>query len=176
MVAAILDGGQDEPALQIPPHIDSWLGRKEWTAEQASWLAVNVDPHWKLRPGIGSRGNRLHDLGMVMTEALRGHVGERGKPADFINAMRKLSIDPPWMTHPASAEQLLDKPMREIERRTLLVVIEALARHAKIDTGRHEAAGAIIERLTDEIGAHVDSGTIARHLKKIPDALEARTK
>ncbi|EXJ14860.1 hypothetical protein D779_2066 [Imhoffiella purpurea] len=66
--------------------------------------------------------------------------------------------------------------MREIERRTLLVVIEALARHAKIDTGRHEAAGAIIERLTDEIGAHVDSGTIARHLKKIPDALEARTK
>ncbi|EGV28073.1 hypothetical protein ThidrDRAFT_4105 [Thiorhodococcus drewsii AZ1] len=70
----------------------------------------------------------------------------------------------------------LDKPLREIERRTLLTIIEALAQHAKIDTTHHEAAGTTIAKLTDEIGAHVDSGTIARHLKKIPDAIEARTK
>ncbi|WP_373508281.1 hypothetical protein [Thiocapsa sp.] len=70
----------------------------------------------------------------------------------------------------------IDKPLGEVERRTLLTIIAALAQHAKIETARHEAAGVIIARLTDAIGAHVDAGTIARHLKKIPDAIEARAK
>lgn len=70
----------------------------------------------------------------------------------------------------------LDKPLRDVERRTLLTIIAALAQDAKIDITHYEAAGAVIEKLTDEIGAHVDAGTIARHLKKIPDALEARAK
>jgi hypothetical protein len=70
----------------------------------------------------------------------------------------------------------MDKPLREVERRTLLTIIAALARHARIDTDHPEAAGVAIAKMTDEIGAPVDSNTIARHLRKIPDAVEIRTK
>lgn len=61
------------------------------------------------------------------------------------------------------------------ERNTLLIVIAALCEYSAID---HQGRGAAtqISRLTDDIGAHVDDGTVRKWLKLIPDALEARQK
>ena len=72
----------------------------------------------------------------------------------------------------------MEKPLGTIERRTLLTIIAALAKEAKIDItppGRGKAAG-FIEGLTDGLGAHASKRAIEEHLKKIPDALESRTK
>ncbi|AFL74308.1 hypothetical protein [Thiocystis violascens] len=76
----------------------------------------------------------------------------------------------------APAPDAIDRPLRNIERQTLLIIIAALASEAKIDITRHEAAGSVIEKLTDELGSHLDAGTIARHLKRCPEAINDRKK
>lgn len=69
---------------------------------------------------------------------------------------------------------IIEKPLHTTERKTLLIIIEALSRHANIDTSHHESAGVTIQSLTDDISCHVAAGTIARHLKLIPDAIKDR--
>lgn len=71
----------------------------------------------------------------------------------------------------ASGEQLATN-----ERNTLLVIIAALCLEARIDyTKPAKAAGAILHT-ADGMGVKIGETTIERHLKKIPDALEARMK
>jgi len=69
-----------------------------------------------------------------------------------------------------------EKPLGTIERKTLLTIIAAIAKPAKINIEAPGKAAVYIEGLTDELGAHVAKRTIEEHLKKIPDALETRMK
>lgn len=61
------------------------------------------------------------------------------------------------------------------ERTSLLLIIDALCNHAKID---HQATGAAkkIEGITEKNGVRVSDDVINNVLKKIPDALERRKK
>ena len=68
-----------------------------------------------------------------------------------------------------------EKPLGPTERNTLLTIIAALCKDDEIDYEARGAANHIVE-LTDDIGAHVDEGTVKRHIEKIPDALESRKK
>ena len=68
------------------------------------------------------------------------------------------------------------KPLSNRERDTLLTIIAALCKEAKIDISSPSKAGDFIASLTDSIGAHVAKRTIEEHLKKIPNALETRMK
>ena len=77
---------------------------------------------------------------------------------------------------PCDTMDPLDKPLRERERATLLTIIAALARAADIDISKASKAGAIIEAQIDQLGARVSGQTIEIHLKRIPDALERRSK
>ena len=73
-------------------------------------------------------------------------------------------------------DDAVDKPMTAKERTTLLIIIAALCEHFGI---KHQEKGAAsrIAAMTDEIGATVTNETILNTaLKKIPDALENRTK
>lgn len=72
-----------------------------------------------------------------------------------------------------------EKPLRTIERNTLLTIIAVLAKAAKVpldDYRKPGKAAGYIEGLTDEFGAHVSKRAIEDHLKKIPDALGTRMK
>ena len=69
-----------------------------------------------------------------------------------------------------------EKPFATTERNTLLTIIAALAKAAKISLNSPGKAALSIESLTDEIGAHVSKRAIEEHLKKIPNALESRMK
>jgi hypothetical protein len=69
-----------------------------------------------------------------------------------------------------------EKPMSTKERGTLLTIIAALAKEAKIDISKPSKAAGSIETLTDQLGAPVAKRTIEEHLKRIPDALERRAK
>lgn len=75
-----------------------------------------------------------------------------------------------------SAVQATDKPLSTIERNTLLTIIAALAKYAKIDVKECGKSAQYISGLTDELGANVSKRAIEEHLKKIPTALEVRMK
>lgn len=69
-----------------------------------------------------------------------------------------------------------DKLLGNKERETLLVIIAALAKEAKVDIGKISKAGELIANMTQIIGAPIGATTIETHLKKIPEALQSRTK
>jgi hypothetical protein len=65
--------------------------------------------------------------------------------------------------------------MGQRERTTLLAMIAALAKLAQIDVTKPSSAAVAIEAQTALVGARVAARTIEEHLKRIPDALEARS-
>jgi hypothetical protein len=67
-------------------------------------------------------------------------------------------------------------PLDPRERNTLLIIIAALAKEAKINIDSPGKAAMFIEGLTDSMGAHASKRAIADHLKTIPDALATRMK
>lgn len=60
------------------------------------------------------------------------------------------------------------------ERNTLLTIIAALCKEAKIDHTKPAKAARLIQGAAAEMGASVGESTIEGHLKKIPEALESR--
>ena len=69
-----------------------------------------------------------------------------------------------------------DSALKTRERDTLLTIIAALAKEAKINIEAFGKAALSIEDLTDRLGAHVSKRAIEEHLKKIPGAMETRMK
>jgi len=73
-------------------------------------------------------------------------------------------------------ESLQSKPLLNIERETLLIIIAALAKEAKVDIVKTSKAGDLIANMTQLIGAPIGATTIETHLKKINQALQKRAK
>ena len=69
-----------------------------------------------------------------------------------------------------------ERPLGTRERATLLTIIAALAEMVNIDLSKPTKAAEIIEDMTARKGARVAARTIEEHLKRIPDALERRSK
>ena len=72
--------------------------------------------------------------------------------------------------------ETINNPLGNKERETLLVIIAALAKEAGVDITKTSKAGEIIASMTQQLGASIGATTIETHLKKIPQALENRTK
>lgn len=68
------------------------------------------------------------------------------------------------------------KPLVNKERETLLVIIAALAKEAKINIDKTSKAGVLIANMTHLIGVPIGATTIETHLNKIKQALENRAK
>ena len=75
-----------------------------------------------------------------------------------------------------STDKKIDKPLSDKERETLLVIIAALAKEAKVDITKTSKAGELIASMTQQLGSSIGATTIETHLKKIPQALENRAK
>jgi hypothetical protein len=73
-----------------------------------------------------------------------------------------------------SVAQSDHKPVGRRERITLLVIIAALAKLAKIDITKPSSAAAAIARRSDLMGVPVAARTIENHLNRISEALEGR--
>jgi hypothetical protein len=69
----------------------------------------------------------------------------------------------------------IDRPLTTRPRRTLLTIIAALCKYEGLDTNGRGTAQRIKE-MTEDLGAPIDDGTIAKMLSEIPDALETRMK
>ncbi len=73
------------------------------------------------------------------------------------------------------SENADEKPLTSTERNSLLVMIAALCRRADLDITGPKTVGEIV-RLIDELGANLGDDTIRSTLRKIPDAIGARSK
>jgi hypothetical protein len=69
-----------------------------------------------------------------------------------------------------------ENPLTTRERNTLLTIIAVLSKEAKIDCNKSAKAAGLIRGLAYDMGISIGETTIEGHLKKIPDALEARMK
>jgi hypothetical protein len=65
-----------------------------------------------------------------------------------------------------------DRPVGRRERSTLLVIIAALAKLARIDVAKPSSAAVAIESETVLMGTRVAARTIEEHLRRVPEALE----
>jgi hypothetical protein len=107
------------------------------------------------------------------------HRTERG-----IESTSKPSRDNVFVLRTSSLQAFTDAIMRQgvdrtlgtSERNTLLTIIAALAKEAKINIEPPGKAAGFIEGLTNSMGAPVSKRAIEEHLKKIPNALETRMK
>jgi hypothetical protein len=72
-------------------------------------------------------------------------------------------------------EPAIERPLARRERSTLLVIIAALAKVARIDVSKASSAATSIESETALMGARVAARTIENHLKRIPEALENKS-
>jgi hypothetical protein len=69
-----------------------------------------------------------------------------------------------------------DRPLKERERTTLLTIIAALCKEAKIDYTKPAKAAGLIQGTAALMQVSIGETTIEGHLKKIPDALATRMK
>ena len=116
-----------------------------------------------------------------------GNHPDVNRPSYYIDWALSKELDIPWLKYaiekgfykpkePESLTQNNDKPLLPKERNTLLVIIAALAKEAKIDLSKPSKAGEAIAHLTELIGAPVDHSTIEQKIKQIYAALERRAK
>jgi len=94
-----------------------------------------------------------------------------GLPADAVIVVRTSALHD-LEARLSEPDRKAEKPLGKRERETLLVIIAALAKMAKIDVTRPSAAAAAIGSQTDLMGAGVSPRAIEDHLKRIPGALE----
>ena len=69
-----------------------------------------------------------------------------------------------------------EKPLGTTERNTLLTIIAALCKEAKLDHTRHAKTAGFIQSTAAKMGLSIGESTIESHLKKIPNALAGRMK
>lgn len=72
--------------------------------------------------------------------------------------------------------QVNDDSLKTRERNTLLIIIAALCKEAKIDYKKPAKAAGFIQSTAEKMGLSIGESTIEGHLKKIVDALESRMK
>ena len=79
-------------------------------------------------------------------------------------------------TKGAKLESIEHKPLTTRERDTLLTIIAALCKEAKLDYTKHSKTAGLIQSTAATMGLSIGETTIEGHLKKIPDALATRMK
>ena len=90
--------------------------------------------------------------------------------------LENLRIEGAIIDAPACEEKPLERPLEMRERATLLAIIAVLAKEAKIDWQKPSKAAELIVSLLDQDGLKLGQRTVEEHLKRIPDALERKSK
>ncbi len=105
-----------------------WLTLPVWSAPEAGWLAVGIDPHqampptWRIPGPRESREATAREGVAVITARLIAAVGERGSPADYVRAIRSLEIHPEWLgNRPAPVDEGAPQGLALEEREKALV-------------------------------------------------------
>ncbi len=131
--------------------------------------------------------NFRHKLNRITKIWNSGGHPQHNPPYYYIDWALSKGFKIPWLNYaiengfykrnePKSLTKVNDKPLSSKERNTLLVIIAALAKEAKIDLSKPSKAGEQIANLTERFGTPVDHSTIEQKIKQIADAIESRAK
>ncbi|MEJ8855803.1 hypothetical protein WKW79_14565 [Variovorax robiniae] len=129
----------------------SRLGEDKWSAAE----------DWANR----AEGNFEHES--LSRAAIHEWLEANGLPSEYTFAPKQKSSAPPAIE---------GRPLAKRERETLLTIIAALAKEAKIPLAAPSKAATLIQDLTDQLGAPVSKRAIEDHLKNIPAAIAARSR
>ena len=147
------------------------FGQPNYTAEQLAEYSSIYQAHLEInkekRAESFKKLNRVDFLGMDFVES----------PAPMEVGQLVVRIDDldRFSDNLLRADDAAPESLSLREKRTLLVVIAALCKEAKIDFTQRGVASAI-EMLTEQIGAPISDDTIRKILKQIPKAVESREK
>jgi hypothetical protein len=103
----------------------------------------------------------------------RNYYPAHGLPRDAVfvvrtSALQELEVR---ISEPGPA---LERPLKQRERDSLLMIIAALAELSGIDVKKPSKAAMEIESATIQKGARISARAIEDHLRRIPDALERK--
>lgn len=96
-------------------------------------------------------------------------------PSDAVLVVRTSALQELEALFLSDPEPAIERAIERRERTTLLVIIAALAKLAKVDVTKPSSAATAIESQTSLMGARVAARTIENHLKRIPEALENKS-
>ena len=99
--------------------------------------------------------------------------GASAFPPDAVFVVRRLALLD-LETLMSEPEPAMERPIGQRERDSLLVIIAALAKLAKINVAKPSAAATAIESEIRLMGTRLSSRAIEDHLRRIPDALERK--
>jgi hypothetical protein len=120
------------------------------------------------------------DIEKVKTDQARSILenlaGEMVEGSDAWKYCESLILENLTLKAKNSESQSAEKPLKTSERKTLLAIIAALCKEAKIDYTKHAKSAGLIQSTAALMGISVGETTIENHLKKIPDALATRMK
>jgi len=108
----------------------------------------------------------LRDYAVANIEPLR----------ETVAALHDVSVPKPPSEVPTIRTEAEDRPLSTKERNTLLVIIAVLCKESKIDYAKAAKAAGAIQSLADAQGLRIGETTIEGHLKRVPDAIEARSR
>ncbi|MGA8584655.1 MAG: hypothetical protein WB715_12615 [Roseiarcus sp.] len=101
------------------------------------------------------------------------YVPSSGLPSDGVLVVRTSALRELEM-RVSELDKQPEKSFGQRERTTLLVIVAALAKLARVEVNKPSAAAATIERQTELMGTRVAARTIENHLNRISEALESR--
>ena len=117
----------------------------------------------------------------------QGHSRERrwfpagGLPDDAVIVVRTAALDAlkarvseSSSTAAESKPTATDKPLTTRERNSLLIIIGALAKMAKVDIGAPSSAAESIQCEAELSGLKIGKRTVEEHLKKVEETMERR--
>jgi hypothetical protein len=172
-----------------------WLKKKQWTRNEFASLYCGINPFaWRDDQSCQlydrekqiseEKETEIKDLLTLIDHRLELHLSMTNTPSYWKQTLPVLELAMPNWLFNDKAEHVIkiesvdmqEKPLGTRERNTLLVIIAALAKEAKIDLSKPSKAGEAIAHLTEILGAPVDHATIEQKINLINEAVQARTK
>jgi len=155
----------DPVSVPILLAVDPWYTATVYGNDFNNWLSLS---------GIDSSYVFKDNQSIIVTDKESNWDSEQNK----IERLAKEANPIPLESANRFAEEIDAHkiPLSTRERNTLLSIVAALCKEAKIDYSRPAKAAALVKDLTVGMSLSIGESTIESHLKRIPDALEARMK
>ncbi|MCB4788220.1 hypothetical protein LGR64_18275 [Delftia sp. Lp-1] len=185
-IASWMDRNEDQ-LVQVPM-IECNLQRRDFRRLPDGWITdsllnirIEDDPSWNEGVGPGYRPGWLKPKLKEFFKATQVDFPEkvlasRGHISNAINITEALPASSAADQENLTTLEEEEKSIGTRERTTLLTIIAALAEEAKISLMTPSKSAEIIAGMTDRMGSPVAKRTIEEHLKKVPDALERKSR
>lgn len=161
-------------------HIGAVVCDPEHCETRPAEMLESIEMRWRENPDDIEESRVPHVFHSWLADSTRSGFDlqrfKRDEITQWLEAIGHKSVYQFQVKGPGRDAAGSEKVLGTRERDTLLTIIAALAKQAKIDVNAPGKAALTIEGWTTEIEAHVSKRAIEEHLKKIPDALATRLK